>query len=611
MEEQRYVVEITRPVPPEKVEQVSQRIAARLNVPQERIFTLLDGRVGDVTKPVLSDKADAIAEVFAEAGVRVIVSAARVEPPFYEEQFGQPESSVAEQATRNPDDQPAEADVEQDATAYGGHAHPGDDFGEHVEADAGTYDDQVQPAEPEPAVGHSDSPPWHEPAAWGVDTSEAETWHRAEGRPADKGDEDTVELGFDPPEHASDEDTDGAAGSYDYDEADYQIDFDEPEPFFDYSADQSEEAISEPLFGLPNDDEQPEMGDDADTAFTGNISSGYETTEVYVYSDEDPEDEADRLGPPTRRLRVEYEQKPVHPDPGHPDHEHADPEHADPEHADPEQPKPAQASSFPSDYAASTRWTPSPHDPYAFTPEDSPSFAGRRATPVGPAHTTPLTAPTPVPRNTTTREGVGGFYSPEYTKQPSDGPQLRTYLLWALVVSLVVLIVLQFVFASRVDGAVAVGAFEAGLLAYRKGDFGAARQAWEPLADSGNTQAQYYMGFMLQNGLGQPWSNARAANWYRRAAQQGHTKSQLALGSLYLRGMGVEEDARIGASWYASAAVAGDPEGQFEYARLLLHGTGVEKDMHGALAWFEAAAANGVGAAADYVEYARTLAADE
>src|SRR5690554_1579934 len=90
MDEQRYVVEITRPVPPEKVGQVAQRIAERLSVPQERIVTLLEGRVGAVTKPVLADKADAIAEVFAEAGVRVMVAAAPVDPPQYEERFGEP-----------------------------------------------------------------------------------------------------------------------------------------------------------------------------------------------------------------------------------------------------------------------------------------------------------------------------------------------------------------------------------------------------------------------------------------------------------------------------------------------------------------------------------------
>ena len=230
---------------------------------------------------------------------------------------------------------------------------------------------------------------------------------------------------------------------------------------------------------------------------------------------------------------------------------------------------------------------------------------------MGPARTTPLSAGAegaPNEPRDSSRDALGGFFSPE--EEPREGPQLRVYLLWALAISLLVLILLQFVMALRVDGtsAAVAGAFEAGLVAYRKGDFGAARNIWEPVADAGNAQAQYFLGFMLQNGLGQPWSNARAANWYRRAAHQGLPEAQLALGDLYLRGMGVELDPRVGAAWYASAAVAGDPTGQYEYAKLLLHGVGVEQDMSTALAWFEAAATGGHEAAADYVRYARANA---
>ncbi len=655
MDEQRYVVEITRPVPPEKVEQVSQRIAARLNVPQERIFTLLDGRVGEVTKPVLSDKADAIAEVFAEAGVRVIVAAARVDPPYYEEQFGQRESEAQPGGPRPAASGPASSapDISRPATSAPGTPAPGTPGPGTPGADTPGADtpgpDTSQPATSEPAAAEpatneydhqayaeaspaadyatereavaeaqdeqgdryrqparaerqDDPAPWDTPASWGVDTSEADTWRRPEPR---FGGHDVETHGYgaglDEPEKIDERaiETDAMGRDIDQDsdidqdidqdvdnDIDYGFDFGEAEEASDHAS-----LVSDATYYYEELTEEPEPETGGWTEATDEpVAQAYEqaasethapepeTADVFVYSDEDPEEEVDRLGPSTRRLRVEYEEKPA--------------------------PPPAQAG----DYASSTRWTPSPHDPYAFTPEDSPGYSGRRSLPVGPASTKPLSPPTPVPRDATTREGIGGFYSPDYSKVPSEGPRLRTYLLWALIISLVVLILLQFVLAARVDGAVTVGAFEAGLVAFRRGEFAAARQVWEPLGDAGNAQAQYFLGFMLQNGLGQPWSNARAANWYRRAAQQGHTKAQLALGDLYFRGMGVEEDLRVGASWYASAAVAGDPDGQFEYAKLLLHGRGVEQDMHAALAWFEAAAANGVQAAADYVAYARTLA---
>ena len=50
MSEQRFVVEITRPVPPEQVDRVARQIATRLELDPERIVTLLDGRIGAVPR---------------------------------------------------------------------------------------------------------------------------------------------------------------------------------------------------------------------------------------------------------------------------------------------------------------------------------------------------------------------------------------------------------------------------------------------------------------------------------------------------------------------------------------------------------------------------------
>ncbi len=223
---------------------------------------------------------------------------------------------------------------------------------------------------------------------------------------------------------------------------------------------------------------------------------------------------------------------------------------------------------------------------------------------MGPARTNPLEPSGS--QGARPARNSSGFYSPEVEERRA--PKLRTYLLVALAVALIVLVVLQFVVGARPPDASVIGTFDAGLEAYRKGEFTAARRVWEPLAEAGHAQAQYLLGFMLQNGLGTPWTNAGAAGWYRRAAQQGHPQAQLALGDLYLRGMGVGQDLAVGAAWYASAAVAGYPQAQFEYAQLLLHGVGVEQDFASARAWFEAAAANGVEEAADFVEYARVNA---
>lgn len=521
MDEQRYVVEITRPVPPEKVGQVAQRIAERLNVPHERIVTLLDGRVGEVTKPVLADKADAIAEVFAEAGVRVLVAAARVEPPHYQERFGEP---------LPPESEPPPHAPEASETQPLSQAH----------------EPQLPPQSPEPA-DQDDDVPWGQDDTWGYDAGATDNWSRRSAQPVDEP--------TDGQEEASNE------ANYDATyEATYEAPADDPE---EIAAEPPEDPAAREPSGAPVGPSDQPLIDEQDGDY-----DDYQQRVAYV-----SEEEADRLGPTV---------------PGGGTDRH-------------------DVGNLPSRYAASTRWTPSPHDPYALTPEDSPGFDGKRVTPVGPARTSPLG-----PRESSQqfgggRDPGGGFYSPD-DDEPTEGPRLRVFLLWALAISLLVLVLLQFVMALRVDDVAVLSAYETGLEAYRRGDFGAARKVWEPLAEAGNAQAQYFLGFMVQNGLGQPWSNARAANWYQRAAHQGVPAAQLALGDLYLRGLGVQLDPTVGATWYASAAVAGDPAGQYEYAKLLLHGVGVQQDMGAALAWFEAAAANGVEAAADYVEYARANA---
>ena len=597
MDEQRYVVEITRPVPPGKVGQVAQRIAERLNVPVERIVTLLDGRMGEVTKPVLADKADAIAEVFTEAGVYVVVTGAKVVPPRYEEQFGVPvdrqgEPPVGAYEGSDPDEAAYEPAAEDEEYAEEAEYYSATDDADDTDRyDAATSSD-VTPAD---VAGHDeiDDVPWGRDVSWGVDAGAVEGWRLPQDDALDPEG---------PQEHEAVDYYDAADGPDDPADNDAYYD---PYEDDDYEDDDYEDE----------DDED----DYAHTATSSPHADGVDTQPGHYV----PEEEADRLGPTRRPLRVEFEpplgtlseDDPPGSSGGHPG---AVPGGAGASGGIGTGRSPSGgAGAGGSGYAASTRWTPSPHDPYAFSPQDAPGYEGRRSTPMGPARTTPLSTPATdefesEPRPLSSDRGsIGGFFSPE--EEPREGPQLRVYLLWALAISLLVLILLQFVMALRVDGAetAAVGAYEAGLAAYRRGDFAAARSIWEPVADAGHAQAQYLLGFMLQNGLGQPWSNARAANWYRRAANQGHPEAQLALGDLYLRGMGVELDPRVGAAWYASAAVAGDKSGQFEYAKLLLHGVGVEKDMGAALAWFEAAAANGHEAAADYVEYARANAGEQ
>lgn len=192
---------------------------------------------------------------------------------------------------------------------------------------------------------------------------------------------------------------------------------------------------------------------------------------------------------------------------------------------------------------------------------------------------------------------------------PGERTRLRSYLVWALVVSIVALVVLQLVFATRGPGAVG-STYEDGLAPYRAGEFAVARKVWEGAAAHGDPRAQYMLGYLVQNGLGQPWSNRRAAEWYRLAAAQGLPEAQTALARLYLEGLGVEPDAATGLGLLRRAADAGYAPALYQYAELLFHGRWVPQDYAAALEAFQAAAAGGSVEAADFVGLARYLAAE-
>ncbi len=71
-------------------------------------------------------------------------------------------------------------------------------------------------------------------------------------------------------------------------------------------------------------------------------------------------------------------------------------------------------------------------------------------------------------------------------------------------------------------GAGAAGAdLDDGLGAYKRGDYAAARRVWAPLAETGDREAQYFLGHLYAKGQGVVQDHAEALYWFRAAAAQG------------------------------------------------------------------------------------------
>ncbi len=92
--------------------------------------------------------------------------------------------------------------------------------------------------------------------------------------------------------------------------------------------------------------------------------------------------------------------------------------------------------------------------------------------------------------------------------------------------------------------------FNAGVAAYKQGDYATAHREWRPLAEQGNAKAKYNLGLMYRHGQGVAQDHAEAVGWWRKAAEQEHATAQYNLGVMYHNGQGVPQDYVQAHMWY-------------------------------------------------------------
>ena len=132
--------------------------------------------------------------------------------------------------------------------------------------------------------------------------------------------------------------------------------------------------------------------------------------------------------------------------------------------------------------------------------------------------------------------------------------------------------------------------YEEGKKAYLDKDYAQALAILEPLAESGNSQAQVTMGIMYDFGHGVAKDQAKAVEWYIKAAEQGIPVVQHDVGVKYFQGQGVEQDYLKAAYWWEQSANAGLADSQFNLGLLYYRGIGLEVDYQKASDLFISAA---------------------
>ena len=130
----------------------------------------------------------------------------------------------------------------------------------------------------------------------------------------------------------------------------------------------------------------------------------------------------------------------------------------------------------------------------------------------------------------------------------------------------------------------------------------------QEMAEQGNSEAQFNLGSIYENGIGAPQDTGEAVKWYRKAvesrhtdalrnlnrmAQQGHGDAQLTLVNMYENGIGVKKNYAEMIRWYRKLAEQGHADAQYKLGEVYEHGRGVQKDYTEAINWYKKASKHG------------------
>lgn len=111
------------------------------------------------------------------------------------------------------------------------------------------------------------------------------------------------------------------------------------------------------------------------------------------------------------------------------------------------------------------------------------------------------------------------------------------------------------------------------------------------LAECGDATAQWRLAERFAEGVGVAKDPEQALRWYETAARFSDTETLFKLGMLYVNGTGIPKNEQRAVIWFEAAARRGHTEAQFTVAGMYASGRGVPKHEVHAYAWFSVAAA--------------------
>lgn len=148
--------------------------------------------------------------------------------------------------------------------------------------------------------------------------------------------------------------------------------------------------------------------------------------------------------------------------------------------------------------------------------------------------------------------------------------------------------------------------YQMGLDAENRKDYTTALDYYRRVADAGNPDGFFKLGWFYDNGCGVSQDYSTAHQWYKRAADMGNKAAMHNIGVLYFNGTGVNKNIVKGKEWYQRAVEHGNSFTMYCIGKNYYYGCtnwGYEKNPVLALEWLEKSADMGDVRAMKFIAY--------
>ena len=125
--------------------------------------------------------------------------------------------------------------------------------------------------------------------------------------------------------------------------------------------------------------------------------------------------------------------------------------------------------------------------------------------------------------------------------------------------------------------------FKTGVIAYLNEEYEAAMLEWAECAKEGDAKAMAYIGYIYFAGLGFPQDDAKAFEWFERAAEKGDPDAIANMARMYAHGWGVKKDMERAYALMVRVEEEDNFASQMVASEFYENGFGTEVDLHKAL----------------------------